>query len=197
MFYGLNDAIYWIKDTSFPKIFKLRTGAGSYNVKLIKTKKEAIAVTKKAFNKGFKNYNVNANWEKNYVYFQDFIADNDFDIRVVVVGKKAFAIKRLNRENDFRASGSGRIIYEKSEIPDICVKISFDLSKKLFTQCMAYDFIFNKENKPLLTEISYGFSKKVYDPCPGYWDCDLTWHEGRFNPYAWMIEDLIAKKNNN
>ena len=51
--------------------------------------------------------------EIGYVYFQDFIPQNNFDIRVCVVGDKAFAIKRMVRENDFRASGSGFIYYEK------------------------------------------------------------------------------------
>jgi len=30
-----------------------------------------------------------------------------------------------------------------------------------------------------------------YDDCTGYWDKDLTWHEGGFNPYGWMVEDLL------
>jgi len=41
--------------------------------------------------------------EKNYIYFQDFIPDNNCDIRVIVIGKKAFAIKRMIREDDFRS----------------------------------------------------------------------------------------------
>jgi len=39
--------------------------------------------------------------EKGYVYFQEFIPNNHFDIRVIVIGDKAFAIKRMVRENDF------------------------------------------------------------------------------------------------
>jgi glutathione synthase/RimK-type ligase-like ATP-grasp enzyme len=52
------------------------------------------------------------NPEKNYVYFQDFIPQNDFDIRIIVIGKRAFAIKRMVRKGDFRASGSGNIKYD-------------------------------------------------------------------------------------
>jgi len=196
IFYNYDDAISWIKNASFPKIFKLRTGAGSYNVKCVKTEKEAINITKRAFKKGFPNYNTAVHWEKGYMYFQDFLPDNEFDIRIIVVGERAFAIKRLNRVNDFRASGSGRIIYERNEIPQICIEISFELNKKLHSQCVGYDFIFDKENKPFITEISYGFSKKIYDPCHGYWDCDLSWHEGEFNPYGWMVEDMIASIKN-
>ena len=35
--------------------------------------------------------------EKGYVYFQEFIPDNAFDIRIIVCGKRAFGIKRLER----------------------------------------------------------------------------------------------------
>jgi len=43
-----------------------------------------------------------------------------------------------------------------------------------------------------LTEISYGFLSEVYDPCQGYWDKEMNWHEGKFDPYGWMVEDLVA-----
>ena len=45
--------------------------------------------------------------EKGYIYFQDFIPNNKYDIRIIIIGKKAFAIKRNIRKDDFRASGSG------------------------------------------------------------------------------------------
>lgn len=130
--------------------------------------------------------------EKGYIYFQGFIPNDGFDIRVVVIGgEKAVAEKRFVRENDFRASGSGSIVYEKSKIDLRCIKISFDISDKLDSQCLAYDFIFSTENEPLIVEISYGFSIGAYDSCPGYWDNNLNWHDGYFNPQEWMIEDLI------
>ncbi len=33
--------------------------------------------------------------EKGYVYFQDFIPNNTFDIRIIIVADKAFGIKRI------------------------------------------------------------------------------------------------------
>ena len=128
--------------------------------------------------------------EIGYVYFQDFVPDNDHDIRVVVIGDKAFAIKRMVRVNDFRASGSGHILYDRHLFDEETIKLAFDLAAKLQTQCVAFDFVSDNKNM-LLVEISYGFSPHGYDPCPGYWEKDLTWREGSFNPYGWMVEDLI------
>lgn len=128
--------------------------------------------------------------EKGYVYFQEFIPNNDSDIRVIVVGDKAFAIKRMVRENDFRASGSGTILYDKNLFDDATIKLSFDLSEKLQTQCVAFDYVY-KDGLPLVVEFSFGFSPQGYDACVGYWDKGMTWHAGPFNPYGWMVEEVL------
>jgi glutathione synthase/RimK-type ligase-like ATP-grasp enzyme len=230
VFYNKKDAISWAVQTSYPKVFKLRNGAGSDNVHLVQSKSQAIRLIKKAFNKGFKQYEAWSNlkerfrkyrvgkttfWnvckgiirlaytteyarvtgrEIGYAYFQDYIPGNDHDIRVIVIGDKAFAIKRMVRKNDFRASGSGFILYEKENFHDDTIRLAFDISEKLRSQCMAYDFVF-LDGKPLILEISYGFAIEGYDACKGYWTKDLSWHEGKFNPYGWMVENLIKSIN--
>jgi glutathione synthase/RimK-type ligase-like ATP-grasp enzyme len=131
--------------------------------------------------------------EINYLYFQEFIPNNDSDIRIIVIDGKAFGIKRMNRENDFRASGSGTILYSQEVIDTVFVQAAFDIDKKLKAQCVAYDFVYDKNKKPLLIEISYGFANAGYDDCPGYWDEQLNWHEGKFNPYGWMV-DVVLKQ---
>lgn len=230
VFYAKKEAMEWAKSASFPKVFKLRGGAGSANVRLVINKREAVKLIKKAFSKGFSPFDRSAYFkeqihkikigkqafylglakgvfrfitstsyakmkgtEAGYVYFQDFIPDNNSDTRIIVIGDKAFAIKRLVRANDFRASGSGLIRYEKDEINTRCINIAFEISAKLNFQCMAYDFVFEQKNKPQIVEISYGFLPSVYTDCPGFWDKDLIFHEGVFNPYGWMVENLMAK----
>ena len=74
-----------------------------------------------------------------------------------------------------------------------CLEIAFDTTQKLKTQCLAYDFIYDINNNPLIVEISYGFSISGYINCPGYWDSSLEWHEGAFDPYGWMVD--IVQKN--
>jgi glutathione synthase/RimK-type ligase-like ATP-grasp enzyme len=131
--------------------------------------------------------------EKGYVYFQEFIPNNEFDVRIVIIGEKALGEKRFVRKNDFRASGSGLFSYEG--IDPKTVKIAFDISKQLKTQCLAFDFIYDKFYNPLIVEISYGFGVEGIGKVPGYWDQDLIWHEGKFDPYGWMV-DLVLQENN-
>lgn len=130
--------------------------------------------------------------EHNYVYFQEFIPGNDHDIRIIVVGDRAFAIKRMVRDGDFKASGSGRIVYDPAEIPIECVRLAFEASKSLRTQCLAYDFVF-KKGVPLIVEVSYAFNLAGYTDCQGYWDSSLGWHGGRFCSEWFMIEDFVGK----
>lgn len=230
VFFDKKEALQWVDETSFPKVFKLRRGAGSAHVKKAKNKREARKIVKKAFNRGFSQYDKLANLkerfykyrtgktdlldvckgiirlgmttkfastagnEQGYVYFQDFIPDNDSDIRVIVIDGKAFAIKRLVREGDFRASGSGRVLYEKKHFDEKTIQLSFEVAEKLKSQCLALDYVF-LNGKPMIVEVSYGFIKEVYYKCEGYWDRKLNWHEGPFDAQGWMVESILKKLN--
>lgn len=227
VFYDKKQALAWAKKTSYPKVFKLKGGAGATNVKLVKNYAQAIKLIDKAFNNGFAQFNGLRNFkerfnkfrngkdtfigvlkgfarifivpefakqhpaERGYIYFQEFIPKNTSDTRVIVIDDKAFAIKRKVRANDFRASGSGEIDYDFKKIDKKCLKIAFNVHKRLGSQCTAFDFIFDEDQQPLIVEISYGFSAEAYDDCPGYWDENLKWNTTKFNPQEWMVDEVI------
>lgn len=46
-------ALEWARSTTYPKVFKLKGGAGSLNVKVVKNKKEASALIRRCFTRGF------------------------------------------------------------------------------------------------------------------------------------------------
>lgn len=225
--YSKAGAMQWTEQVSFPKVFKLRRGAGSQNVLLVNSRKAARKLISRSFGSGFSPYN---RWrslrerfrkyqlglvpmvevvkgiarlfvsppfarivgkERGYAYFQDFVPGNDSDIRVIVIDDKAFALKRFVRRNDFRASGSGSYKHGKAEFDEQFIFKAFEFSRKLRTQCVAYDFVTDVNGGPKLIEISYGFLPSGYDDCPGYWDANLKWHEGKFDPYGWMVELVI------
>ena len=129
--------------------------------------------------------------EKGYVYFQDFIPDNLFDIRVFVVGDKAYANLRLVRKNDFRASGSGEELVDKELISDEVLKLSFEIAEKLQVQCLVFDYVLLND-QPLVVEISYGTTVGGSDTFPGHFDKDLNWHEGTFDIAGLMVEEVLG-----
>lgn len=226
VFYDKNQALDWAENTSYPKVFKLKGGASASNVKLVKNKKDAYKLIKKAFSKGFLQFDrisylkeciykfrnskesfiiimkgiyrlfvlpdfaKKLSREKGYIYFQDFIPNNNFDTRIVVIGGNiAAAEKRFVRDNDFRASGSGKFSY--TDINLEMVRISFNVAKRLNLQSAAFDFILDSNGNPLIVEVSYGFGMKGIVNVPGYWDVNLNWHEGDFDPFSIMVNDLI------
>ena len=59
-------------------------------------------------------------------------------------------------------------------------------------QSIAYDFVFDADNNPLIVEISYGYAGPAYKRCEGYWTDDMQWHTGEnFNFCGWIINNLI------
>jgi glutathione synthase/RimK-type ligase-like ATP-grasp enzyme len=227
-FYDLDQALEWINAASYPKVFKLRKGAGSSNVKLVRSAREACKLAKTAFSTGFspvphygkdavKRYRAARNRgdlfnaikripevlanirnskrlmgsEKGYVYFQEFIPDNKFDTRVTVIGNRAFAFTRNVRPGDFRASGSGDIVYEPRRIHQRCVEIAFQVTHKARSQSMAFDFVINETGQPLILEVSYCYNAQAVYSCPGHWDAKMIWHEGHVWPEDAILIDLL------
>lgn len=225
VFYSKEEALVWARKTSYPKVFKLRAGAGAQGVKLVKDYSSATSLIKKAFSKGYSHYNAMTNFkerlnnyktgketflrvlkatgrliyrtpdekqisrEKGYVYFQDFMPNNTFDYRVIVIGDKVYGMKRLNRKGDFRASGSQNFVYDP--IDEKILRIAFETSAKLGLQAVAYDFIRNERKEPVIVEMSCFFGTKGSGKCTGYYTRDYKWVSDSFNPISWILENLM------
>ena len=112
--------------------------------------------------------------EHSYIYLQKFV-ESSFDLRITIIGGKAFAFKRYNRKNDFRASGSGDIDYNINFDISVPIKASFRLSKRLNLQSCAYDYVFDSAGNAYLIEMSFGFNSEPVQRCPGYWQSNLSY----------------------
>jgi len=132
-------------------------------------------------------------WQKhkNYVLFQKFLPNNDYDTRVTVIGDRAFAFRRFTRNNDFRSSGSGKIDYNEEEIDMTFIKIALDISNKMKFQSIAYDFLCDENGNPAISEISYTYMDVPVKNCSGYWDSKLKWHEGHYWPQYFHLMDAL------
>lgn len=228
--YIKKDAVEWANKTSFPKVFKLRGGSASKNVKLVKTRSHAIRLINKAFGRGYKRYDawgsLKDRWrlfrlgkekfyevlkgvarfvwptyysrilgrDRGYVYFQEFIPENEYDIRVTYVNNRCFAFRRHVRPGDFRASGSYMMDHDQSGIPEQALRISFDVAHKLGLQTAAFDFVLKNE-EPLIVELSYAFGLADEQFDHGYWDQDMNFHPDTFDAFEWMVEGVIEKLN--
>jgi glutathione synthase/RimK-type ligase-like ATP-grasp enzyme len=227
IFYDKNEALQWIKNTQFPIVFKLRRGAGSENVVLVKNEILARKLIFRMFGRGIKNGSIPAggslkyynpkvflrkffgklyykyvkgetsNWtrDKNYVLFQKFLSGNSFDIRITIIGDRAFGFRRFIRKNDFRASGSGKIDFDQAAIPPECIRISFEVTKKMGFQTMSYDFLRDVDGTYQFCEINYTYDDRAIFNCPGYRDENLHWHEGHYWPQLCHLQDFLGIKD--
>lgn len=232
IFYDKHKALDWAKTASFPKVFKLRGGAGSMNVMLAHNVSEAQKFIRQAFGKGFSQFNWKYSivsryhkWlsghdslmgvikgvvhaligdtelaklgrkyhkERGYAYFQDFLPNNDRDYRVIVINQnKAFAYYRMTRKNDFRASGSGDFAYDN--IPDNVIKLAFTAAKTMGANSVAFDFLYTQQGEPKIVESSFCFGFDDTDAENGWWSDDMVFHQGKFNPFGWMVDGVIER----
>lgn len=76
-------------------------------------------------------------------------------------------------------------------VTKILIEISFEVAKKINLQSVAFDFVIDENDKPLIIELSYGFGVQGIRAAPRYRYNHLNWHECQFNPQEWMVDEVI------
>lgn len=134
--------------------------------------------------------------EKGYIYFQEFIENENYDLKVVVVNNKLSFLNRPTRKNDFRASGGGSIEYNMDLITEEIRQICFDVCEELNFSCMGFDFVIDKyTKKPYIVEISYGFSHQAQIDFGGYWRKNGEFVKEPLNAPAEVLKFSIKARN--
>jgi glutathione synthase/RimK-type ligase-like ATP-grasp enzyme len=221
VWFDKNLAKEWARSADYPMVLKLWSGAGSTNVGLVHTFEEAGRWIDRLFGRGVTDLTQESPrrwtraltrlrvakrvllqgapghlpaWElhKNYVLFQEFLAGNAYDTRVTVIGDRAFAYRRFNRDNDFRASGSGKIDHNPEGIAPEFVRLAFDVARRLEAQSCAMDGLW-RGTEPVVGEVSYTYVSRFVHQCPGHWDPDLHWHPGSMRPEEAQIAGFLAR----
>lgn len=137
------------------------------------------------------------NIERGYVYLQEFIPNDGYDLKIVVVGDKLSYIGRNIRKGEFRASGGGDLFYDKDKVTKNVIDSAFRTSDELGFTCMGYDYVINnKTGIGKIIEISYGFSYQAVFPAKGYFDKMGIWHNDVFHVPNDILEHLIETYEN-
>jgi glutathione synthase/RimK-type ligase-like ATP-grasp enzyme len=133
-----------------------------------------------------------ADLQRGYILLQEFVADNTHDTRVTVIGRRAFAFRRMNRPGDFRASGSGQIDWDPAAIDTRAVELAFRVAGTLGTQSLAVDVLRSAAGALVVNEISYYYEGWAVHECPGHWTPDLAWRPGRVAPEDAIFDDFTS-----
>lgn len=149
----------------FPLVSKSRQGSNSNNVRLINNLAELqneidlIFFSVDGYPLHYDQY------QKNYIYLQKFIPNNNYDKRVICLGRRFFySLKRQNRDDIPFASGNKNIEpHEDIKAYEFCRQIAekFDLS------IAGFDLIYDHElNKYYMTEVTQAWPIQNYVNCP-------------------------------
>lgn len=212
------DANECLRAAKMPLVFKKSHGASSSNVQLVSDRKKAKQLIDKIFcqqlwDEAKKRHastfvRIIANffkpwfWSKvnqkklgnerlGVIYWQEFIPGNNADLRLTVIGDKyAIGFWRNNRPNDFRASGSGLIDYQR-EIPHEVIHYCLKINRELGFDSMAYDLLFTND-RFVIVEMSYNYIDRAVYNAKGYFELlpggNLDFHKGNIWPQMLWIE---------
>jgi len=166
-FYNKKEALAWSRETSYPKVFKLRNGASSSNVKLVKSHRHAVRLIRKAFGRGFTQYQ---GWNSLKERYRKYRLGKD-PFREVIKG-----MIRLFWPTDF-ARFTGRekgYIYFQDFVPgmdhDIRVYLAGDkayakkrlVRKNDFRASGSQNYLYEKEHiSEKAVELAFEISKKL------------------------------------
>ncbi len=133
--------------------------------------------------------------EKGYVFFQELVPNDGFDLKIITVGKKVGVFGRSIRKNDFRASGGGSVIHDKEIIPNNVINSALETSGKLGVECMGYDYVIDKNNGiGKIIEMSFGFSYELLLEADGYFNESGEWIAEPLNAPKEILSSLYYEE---
>lgn len=221
VFWSFPDAAEFCEKATYPLVAKLTSGIRGSNVVLLRDKVEAFRLLNQLFGSGITQLEKRPpNWpapllarkaalemavkpyleepvHQGYFYVQEFVPGNDFDTRVIVIGQRAFAFRRMNRENDFRASGSGKRCWDRDKIDPGALRLAFRTARRVGAQTMAMDIVKHGDTH-LILEVSYTSPAWSIAACPGHWELrgdpesgEMEWVEGQVFAEDAIFDDFV------
>ena len=150
--YPKEDALGLAGSLSYPLVSKINHSSGSMGVSLIGTPRQARKIIEESVLSQRPKVHVQYFRQKNYVYFQEYIPNDGYDIRVIFVGNWAFGYYRKVLEGDFRASGMDT--EEKGALPEEALRIAHKVNKCIQSPLLAVDMVHGLDGQYTIIEFS-------------------------------------------
>jgi glutathione synthase/RimK-type ligase-like ATP-grasp enzyme len=132
--------------------------------------------------------------EQGYVYLQEYIPNDGYDLKVVVVNGKTSFIVRSVRPGDFRASGGGALYYDKTKISAQLLEVAQATAQAMGSLCMGFDFVIEKNTgAPKIVEMSYGFSHRAILDAGGYWNREGQWVDEPLDVPGEIVDAVLRR----
>ncbi|HKZ10779.1 MAG TPA: hypothetical protein VJL61_08735 [Rhodanobacteraceae bacterium] len=230
IFWTRETAEQFCERATYPFVLKLAGGHQSANVRLVRNHPEAKFYVEEMFGHGVASLGyrpasrlrlllrrlraaaqtlegrnpyvpgTDAELHYGYFYAQEFLPGNEFEVSIIIVGNRAFAVRRFTQPGDFRTRGSsGGMDWSPESIGEDAVRLAFYTARKLGAQSVAID-ILRRSNEPMVIELTFNYASWVVRACPGHWVLDgepesgnLKWMEGTVRAADATFDDFLTE----
>lgn len=190
------DALRLIESFTYPMVSKISPSSSSLGVELVRTKKQARKIVERAFSQNGRKIHVVYSRQKNYVYFQDYIPNDGYDIRVITVGNRVFGYYRKVPKGDFRASGM--LQEEMRSLPEETMRIARKVNSVIKSPQLIVDMLYGDDGLFHINEFSPIVQMSTLDQLrvndiPGAYvfDNDDSFH---FEAENYWVQELALKE---
>ncbi|MEX2222742.1 MAG: hypothetical protein WEG40_13175 [Candidatus Rokuibacteriota bacterium] len=210
--YSQSEAKIFVHTAGFPLVSKRADGAASSNIRSLPSAASATTEVRRAFSQPFWGkalrrlgiqLHLTPRSQSGYVLWQQFVAANDRDLRITVIGKdRVFAFWRNNRPGDFRASGSGSIDYAVDAVEEEC-RFCLEVCRRNNFDTMAFDLVYH-QGRFVVLEMSCAYNDEAIYRAPAHFlatdgGTELRRVEGHVWPQELHInhvQNLLAERPN-
>lgn len=198
--YDKADALKLLDQLTFPVISKIVPSSGSYGVEMVRSREQCRNIIRQAFSTRGRSAHTHYFRQKNYVYFQDFIPNDGYDIRVIMAGNWAFGYYRKVLEGDFRASGMNMV--EKRSLPEDAIRLAWKVNQVVKSPMLVVDMLHGLDGQYYIIEYSPVCQMETpeqlhVDEIPGYYEvCEdqtIRFQEGRYWVHELALREFLVK----
>lgn len=190
------DALGLLEKLPYPVLSKMVPASASVGIELVETPKRARTIIEQAFSAAGCKTQFPYARQKNYVYFQQHIPNNGYDIRAIVVGNWVFGYYRKVLPGDFRASGMNLV--EKRELPKAAMLHALQLNSVVKSPMLVVDMLQGVDGRFYIIEYSPVCQMETpeqlhVDGIPGVYIFDED-SNCRFQPGRYWVNELALRE---
>ena len=210
-YYGCLEELSTKKNITYPIVIKTATGAMSKGVSSAADYKELISNIKTISRSKNVKYelrdSIRALKHKGYLkdsrHRQKFITQNMIeglsnDYKVLVFGNRLYYLRRDVRDNDFRASGSGKFRFEK-ECPPGMLEYAYRVFRYFDVPNISLDVCFDGENFHVIEFQALYFGSTTIEKAPffcRYSDREISYFEEKSNLEEVYMSSIVQYLDN-
>jgi len=196
--HGRADALALVEQARYPLVSKVNYSAGSMGVELVPDAAKARRIVRQSFSRTGRRLYVPWRRQKGYVYFQEFVPNDGFDIRVILAGDRAFGYYRRVPRGDFRASGMNTV--ERRALPEEAIRVALEVRKRVRSPQLVVDMVHGPDGRYTIIEFSIiclmdRTDELQVDGVPGAYvigeNGEIRFEPGRCWIHEWALREFL------